>query len=105
MLHNCLEMVAVSSTVIPVANLFGNPKPEASGTGEVVPYFPSYLYTRKSRFFEKSSKPDTPVRLITKSEFALCIYLLSNLRIRFVCFCLDIIFSSSGGSCIGLFPG
>jgi len=71
------DMVAVSSTVIPVSSLFGTPKPDnkitpkggghsEAGTAQVFPVYRRYSYlSRRSKLFDKSSKPDTPVRLIT----------------------------------------
>ncbi|CAG7826250.1 unnamed protein product [Allacma fusca] len=51
-------MVPVSSTVIPVTNA---KSPSARQATQHV------QYTRRFRFFDKSSKPDTPIRLITKN--------------------------------------
>ncbi|CAL8071706.1 unnamed protein product [Orchesella dallaii] len=62
-------MVPVSSTVIPIANLFGPPRPLRSGG--IVPKRTSSFYlspARHARLLERSHRPDTPVRLITKNS-------------------------------------
>jgi len=61
-------MVPVSSTVIPVKDLF---KFEKSSSVVLFANLPARnpSYTRSFVFRDKSTKPDTPVRLITKSEF------------------------------------
>jgi hypothetical protein len=58
-------MVPVSSTVIPVTNPFASIRRD-SDARNVRPFSYSSAYARKLRFFEKSSKPKTPGKLITK---------------------------------------
>jgi len=62
-------MVPVSSTVIPIANLFGPPRPLRSGA--TIPKRSSTYYlspARRARLLERSNRPETPVRLITKNS-------------------------------------
>ncbi|ODM97409.1 hypothetical protein Ocin01_09274 [Orchesella cincta] len=63
-------MVPVSSTVIPIANLFGPPRPLRSG-GSIPKRNSTYYLSpaRRARLLERSHhRPDTPVRLITKNS-------------------------------------
>jgi len=50
-------MVAVSSTVISIVK-----EPSAARQSS------NQYFSRRYRFFDKSSKPDEPIRLITKSN-------------------------------------